>query len=95
MIELHTGCFANAPDATRAAEVDRLAAAARHGHAAGLQVNAGHGLNYRNLPGLFEVPHLAELNIGHSIVAMAMRCGLTEAVRRMKSLMAGYPAQHA
>jgi pyridoxine 5-phosphate synthase len=95
MIELHTGCFANAPDTARAAEVARLAAAARHGHAAGLQVNAGHGLNYRNLTGLFEVPHLAELNIGHSIVAMAMRCGLTEAVRRMKSLMAGYPAPHA
>lgn len=95
MIELHTGCFANASPAARAAEIERLAAAARHGHAAGLQVNAGHGLNYQNLTGLFAVPHLVELNIGHSIVAMAMRCGLTEAVRRMKTLMAGYPAAPA
>ena len=92
MIELHTGCFANAFDATRTAEIARLAAAAALAHQSGLQVNAGHGLNYTNLTELWTVPHLAELNIGHSIVALALRCGLTEAVRRMKTLMASYPA---
>jgi pyridoxine 5-phosphate synthase len=92
MIELHTGCFANASRSARAAEVARLAAAAAFAHQAGLQVNAGHGLNYSNLTELWPVPHLAELNIGHSIVALALRCGLTEAVRRMKTLMASYPA---
>jgi len=91
MVELHTGCFANALPPARAAEIERLAAAAVHGHQAGIQVNAGHGINYQNLTDLFAVPHLTELNIGHSIVAMALRCGLTEAVRRMKSLMADYP----
>ena len=92
MIELHTGCFANATGTAREAETARLIAAARAGHQAGLQVNAGHGLNYQNLTELFAVPHLVELNIGHSIVARAMRGGLRQAVADMKSLMAGYPA---
>lgn len=91
MIELHTGCFANATGTARAEEISRLAAAAVMAHEAGLQVNAGHGLNYSNLTELWAVPHLAELNIGHSIVAQALRCGLTEAVRRMKALMTSYP----
>ena len=92
MIELHTGCFANAAAAARTGEIARLVAAADIAHQGGLQVNAGHGLNYTNLTELWAVPHLAELNIGHSIVAMALRCGLTEAVRRMKTQLAGYPA---
>lgn len=92
MVELHTGCFANAAEGeARREEVSRLAAAAVAAHEAGLQVNAGHGINYQNLAELWAVPHLAELNIGHSIVSMAMRCGMAEAVRRMKGLMAGYP----
>ncbi|MCX6873982.1 MAG: pyridoxine 5'-phosphate synthase [Verrucomicrobia bacterium] len=91
MIELHTGCFANAPEAARDAEIQRLAAAAQAGHAAGLQVNAGHGINYSNLTRLWAVPHLVELNIGHSIVARALHSGLTPAVRAMKELMATYP----
>jgi pyridoxine 5-phosphate synthase len=96
MIELHTGCFANATtDAAREAEITRLTAAARAGHAAGLQVNAGHGINYTNISGLWAVPYLMELNIGHSIVARALRVGLTQAVREMTQLMAGYPADTA
>lgn len=91
MVELHTGCFANAEGGAVEAEIARLIAAAETGHAAGLQVNAGHGINYGNLFRLFAVPHLAELNIGHSIVSRAMRVGLTEAVRQMKQLMATYP----
>ena len=92
MVELHTGCFANADGAARAAEITRLAAAARTARGAGVQVNAGHGLNYHNLTELFAVPHLVELNIGHSIVARATRVGMTVAVREMKALMAGYEA---
>jgi pyridoxine 5-phosphate synthase len=91
MVELHTGCFANAGSAARPRETVRLVAAAELAHRAGLQVNAGHGLNYRNLTELFTVPHLVELNIGHSIVSRAMRTGLGAAVREMKNLMAGYP----
>lgn len=91
MIELHTGCFANATGADLDAEIVRLTRAAEIGHQAGLQVNAGHGINYRNLHLLFTVPHLAELNIGHSIVARAMRVGFETAVREMKELMEDYP----
>lgn len=91
MIELHTGCFANASGAAVEAEVERLVRAATSGHAAGLQINAGHGLNYQNLTQLWKVPFLTELNIGHSIVSRAMRVGMTSAVREMKALMSTYP----
>lgn len=92
MVELHTGCFANASADTLEYEISRLIAGAQAAHAAGLQVNAGHGINYTNLQRLFVVPHLVELNIGHSIVARALRVGFTTAVREMKDLMAAYPA---
>jgi len=91
MIELHTGCFANAEGDAVDAEVRRLAEAASLGHSLGLQINAGHGINYGNLFRLFEVPHLVELNIGHSIVARALKVGMAEAVRQMKQLMSTYP----
>jgi pyridoxine 5-phosphate synthase len=91
MIELHTGCFANAMGSEVDQEVDRLIAAARLGHEGGLQVNAGHGINYTNLNRLFVVPHLAEFNIGHSIISRSTRVGLTTAVREMKERMAAYP----
>ncbi len=91
MIELHTGCFTNAEGEERAAEVARLADASRLGQELGLQVNAGHGINYHNLSELFPVPNLVELNIGHSIVTRAISVGLEEAVREMVELMAGYP----
>jgi len=90
MIELHTGAFANAIGTERVREVARLVAAARTARDLGLQVNAGHGLNYTNLPEIFAVPHLAELNIGHSIVSRAIRVGLRQAVREMLGLMYGY-----
>ena len=91
MIELHTGCFANAVDGALEHEIARLIEGAKAGHAARIQVNAGHGINYNNLRRLFPVPHLAELNIGHSIVSRAMRVGFTNAVAEMKGLMAAYP----
>ena len=88
MIELHTGAFANAQGEAQAAE---LASAAGGRSARGqprLQVNAGHGLNYQNLPFLLgAVPHLRELNIGHSIVSRAVFVGLDRAVGEMLKLM--------
>jgi pyridoxine 5-phosphate synthase len=53
----------------------------------GLQVNAGHGLNYQNVTAIAAIPAIRELNIGHSIVARAVFTGLAEAVREMKRLM--------
>tara|TARA_Y100000588_G_scaffold128419_1_gene140712 strand:+ start:258 stop:1004 length:747 start_codon:yes stop_codon:yes gene_type:complete len=91
-IELHTGQFAhhfgNARNRQR--ELNRLIAAATHAHGLGLRVNAGHGINYENLPTLFAVPHLKELNIGHSIISRAMSVGLPKAVKEMLRIMKGY-----
>ncbi len=92
MIELHTGTFANhLPGAGREQETRRLREAAELGHSLGLQINAGHGLTVKNLPDLFTVPHLAELNIGHSLVARALSVGLEASVREMLAAMAPYP----
>ena len=92
MIELHTGTFANHLGAERAAEVARLKAAAELGHSLGLQINAGHGLTTSNLPDLWAVPHLHELNIGHHIVSRAVFIGLRSAVVEMLEMMKSYPA---
>jgi len=71
-------------------ELQRLIAGAKQAEALGLKVNAGHGLNYENLPALFQVPHLVELNIGHSIVSRAVLIGLEKAVKEMLALMKKY-----
>jgi pyridoxine 5-phosphate synthase len=84
-IELNTGTFAEEfpRKRRRAEELQRLIAAAGQARSLGLRVNAGHGLNYQNLPVLLQVPHLAELNIGHSILSRALIVGLATAVREM------------
>jgi pyridoxine 5-phosphate synthase len=89
---LHTGAFAEAfyQDPQRPDELNRLLAGAKQAHALGLKVNAGHGLNYQNLPLLHRVPHLVELNIGHSIVSRAVFVGLEQAVSEMLALMKKY-----
>ena len=91
-IEMHTGAFAEAfaQDPQRMEELDRLNVGAKQARALGLQVNAGHGLNYQNLPLLHRVPHLVELNIGHSIISRAVTVGLQTAVREMLGLLANY-----
>ncbi len=91
-IELHTGQFAEHFRDTAKGEVElqRLIDGANQAHALGLRVNAGHGLNYENLPVLFRVPHLVELNIGHSIISRAIFVGLERAVRELLELMKNY-----
>jgi pyridoxine 5-phosphate synthase len=91
-IELHTGAFAEHFDrpAERERELQRLIAASQQARALGLKVNAGHGLNYQNLPALHAVPHLVELNIGHSIISRALTTGLAPAVKEMLDLMKNY-----
>ena len=73
-------------------ELQRLISGAEQARALGLRVNAGHGLNYENLPILFRVPYLVELNIGHSIVSRAVLTGLEAAVKEMLHLMENYQA---
>jgi len=91
MIELHTGAFANAVD--KSAELARLIAAAELGRERGLQVNAGHGINYTNLAEVLKVPFLSELNIGHSIVSRAITVGMKTAVAEMVAGMKGYDSR--
>ena len=86
-IELHTGAYAEADGAERAERLHELASAARAASAAGLVVNAGHGLHYHNVVEVARIPEIVELNIGHSIVARALFAGLPEAVREMKKLL--------
>lgn len=92
-IELHTGAFAEhyGDSQARQVELKRLIAAARQAHELGLKVNAGHGINYLNVLDLYAVPHLVELNIGHSIISRAVTTGLETAVREMLDAMKGYP----
>lgn len=87
-IELHTGAYANAyHGAGRAAEFEQLRRGAEQAHALGLVVNAGHGINYVNIAEVRTLPHLHELNIGHSIISRAVFTGIEESVREMKRLM--------
>jgi pyridoxine 5-phosphate synthase len=86
-IELHTGAFAEAYPSRADEAIGPLVAAAEQAHNLNLKVNAGHGLNYQNVRRLRQVPHLVELNIGHSIVSRAVMVGLTVAVKEMLALL--------
>ena len=87
MVELHTGAFANAEGDAQQRELERIRNGALFAHSLGLQVNAGHGINYTNIALIRTVPHLVELNIGHSIICRAVFTGLDAAVREMIALM--------
>ncbi len=87
-IEIHTGHYADARHgATVLQELQRIKAAVAHGVKSGLQVNAGHGLNYQNVGAVAAIQDIQELNIGHAIIARALFSGLQESVREMKRLM--------
>lgn len=88
VIEIHTGHFANASGTRQAKkEYVKIVNAVQTGIDAGLQVNAGHGLHYHNVREIAAINEIAELNIGHAIVARALFTGFEQAVREMKSLM--------
>ena len=87
-VELNTAAYAEAKkpeDALR--ELETLRAAAERAHALGLGVHAGHGLTYLNVSPVSGLPHLEELNIGHSIVSHAVFVGFEKAVREMAALV--------
>jgi len=88
VIEIHTGAYAEASsDKERDEELARIERAANFAVAQGLIVNAGHGLNYHNVQPIARIEAMNELNIGHSIMAQAMFCGIEKAVADMKRLM--------
>ena len=87
-VELHTGCYANAENSEELdREYQRLVSAAELAHQEKLQVNAGHGLNYINTQRICGLPHLRELNIGHSIVSRAIFVGISQAVQEMREII--------
>ena len=88
-VELHTGAFANTLGEAHRRELERICEAAAYAHERGLQVNAGHGINYTNIVEIRGVPHLTELNIGHTILARAVFVGLENAVAELLSVMQG------
>jgi pyridoxine 5-phosphate synthase len=87
VVEFHTGAYAEASGSARDAELARLIEAARLAGEAGIQVNAGHGLNYINVQPILMLPKLVELNIGHSIVSRALFVGFEQATREMVALL--------
>ena len=88
VVELHTGCYADAENSQRQAdELRRIQHAAAYAHSAGLQVNAGHGLHFYNVEEICRIPQVVELNIGHSIIAQAVISGLHQTVKDLKRVM--------
>ncbi len=93
VIELHTGAWcdllaAGGDDAAAEAELRRLVAAAEQAAGLGLEVHAGHGLNYVTAQAMAALPQVRELNIGHFLIGEAVFEGLESAVRRMRGAMA-------
>jgi pyridoxine 5-phosphate synthase len=92
-IELHTGRYANSPEGEpRLLELEALRLSSDKIVASGLELHAGHGLNYRNVTPIAHLVQMAELNIGHSIISRALFVGIERAVREMKTCMNGSSA---
>ncbi len=88
VIEIHTGNYADAPNAIiKQQALDKIIAAAEYADSLGLQVNAGHGLHYHCVQDIARIPQIVELNIGHAIISQAIFTGLEKAVKEMKRLM--------
>jgi pyridoxine 5-phosphate synthase len=91
VVELHTGSycdmFASGDEARTAHELDRLRRAAEHGARLGLEIHAGHGLNFDNVRAVAAIPQVVELNIGHHLVGEALFTGLGEAIDAMRAAM--------
>ena len=86
-VELHTGQYALAGGNDRQAQLESLQEAGRQIVDAGMLLHAGHGLNYRNVQPVATIDQMAELNIGHAIVARAVMVGMQQAVQEMKELI--------
>lgn len=87
VVELHTGAYCDASGAARAAELERLRAAARHAAAIGLECHAGHGLAFDTVGPVAAMPQIRELNIGHFLIGEAIFTGLAAAISEMRRRM--------
>lgn len=82
VVELHTGTYADHPENPDL--ISQLQHAATQAHILGIEVHAGHGLNYANVHSVAAIPEIAELNIGHFLVGEALFIGLTESIQHMQ-----------
>ena len=90
-VEFHTGTYANAVyEKDMEHELDKLVKVCEFAHKSGLRVNAGHGLTYKNVHAICQLPYLEELNIGHSIISRSVFVGLSQAVEEMKIILEQY-----
>jgi pyridoxine 5-phosphate synthase len=91
VVELHTGAFCDALREGQADQADRLLQTLRDGAALaadlGLEVHAGHGIDYETVTALAAIPQVVELNIGHFLIGEAIFVGLEQAMAKMRSLM--------
>ena len=87
-VEIHTGCYAEAVNEHEQREqYHRVVEAVKYAYGKGLIVNAGHGLNYKNVSPIAAIKEINELNIGHAVIAHSLFVGLKSAVLEMKTLM--------
>jgi len=90
MVELHTGCYAEAKSREKKdRELTHISRAAREAKRLGLKISAGHGLTYQNVSRIVKIPEIEELNIGHNIIARAVMVGMKQAVKEMFNLIKG------
>lgn len=87
VVELHTGRYCETEGAAQQVELERIAKAAAHAEAIGLECHAGHGLNFDTVAPVAAIPTIVELNIGHFLIGEAIFGGLDGAIRRMRALM--------
>lgn len=86
-IEINTGAYSSARASARTGCLEQVRLAAHQARGAGLEVLAGHGLNYVNVGRIAAIAEIVELNIGHSIIARAVLVGMDRAVREMMALL--------
>jgi pyridoxine 5-phosphate synthase len=87
VVELHTGAYANAGGEARAKLLKHIQNAAEFGADLGLEIHAGHGLDYENVSAVATIAHIRELNIGHFLIGEAIFAGLTDSIQKMRRLM--------
>lgn len=87
VVEFHTGRYCHLSGDDRAVEFERLQAAAARAADLGLEVHAGHGLDYETAAHMMAIPEVRELNIGHFLIGEAVFVGLTNAIHRMRAAM--------
>ncbi len=87
MIEIHTGKYSELEGKECELEFIKISKASEAAHQLNLMVHAGHGLHYRNAKKIAQIPHMCDLNIGHSIISYAVLVGLERAVREMKQII--------